>query len=165
MSKSFVKRSLSVVLLFAALLCVSAPALAYPKWVGVKGKWSIVRNESQKDPNAKDYKKIKVSVTYTNNSKDKIVTAIFNKTLGMSATLNIYTDSFHYFTDTATTKANIKSTKVSKMELYPGQSTSMYYLFPINIPSSAMNYLNSYGIARWDINKWWHDFQVSSKGI
>ncbi|MBQ9527549.1 MAG: hypothetical protein IJR68_08055 [Fretibacterium sp.] len=162
MSKSFVKRSLSVVLLFAALLCVSAPALAYPKWVGVKGKWSIVRNESQKDPNAKDYKKIKVSVTYTNNSRDKIITAIFNKTLSMEGGLKVKWDGGGRY-GAEPIKASIKSTRVSKMELYPGQSTSMYYLLPVNGTSHLRDF-NKYG-ADLGINKWWHDFQVSSKGI
>ena len=163
MSKSFVKRSLSVVLLFAALLCLSAPAMARPNWIGIKGKYSIVRNEKQKNPRAKDYKQIRFSVTYTNNSSDKIVTAIFNKTLSVSCTAFykwlVYNDS------AGTIKASIKSTRVSKMELYPGQSTSMYYLLPINIQNADhLSHFNKDGGSIKDI-KWSHDFQVSSKGI
>ena len=152
---------------FAALLvCVlaglwAAPAHAYPKWVGVSGKWSIVRNEKQKDVNAKNYKQLRCDVTYTNNSKDRVITAIFNKTISMSGTLRVRWDTGLYGPENIT--ASTKSSNVTKMELYPGQSKTFYYILTIDkIP--YLSRFNQYG-AELKIIKWGHDFQVSTQKL
>ena len=170
MRKTLMKRSLGFVMLMAALLCVSAPALAYPKWIGVKGKLSIVRNEKQKDKNANNYKQLKLVVTYKNNSRDKIITAIFNKTTSLNCSIYaVYIPAgYQYVKENGeVASCNVKgakSDKVNKCELYPGQSISLAYYF--NVTSfkkrNVFNTGNPYIKGNW---KFGHDFQVSSKGI
>ena len=152
---------------FAALLvCVLAalwavPANAYPKWVGIKGRpWAVVRNEKQKDPNANDYKLLRMPVTYTNNSKDKIITAIFNKTISFSCKFGIDVVTQAYNSTT-------KWSTVNKLELYPGQSHTLNYYHIVNRSNwdaGPRKWFNTDQVVIRDI-KWNHDFNVSTQTI
>ena len=153
--------------IFAALLVcltvglLAAPALARPKWVGVSGRWTIVRNEKQKDKDAKDYKQACCEVTYTNKSKDKIITAIFNKTISMSSRLS----GIHFGSAGKDVTANGKFTDVTKVELYPGQSVSRKYTMNIEMTTSGGRWLfNQYGGELTNL-KWNHDFNVTTQTI
>ena len=168
MNKNFIKRSFSILLLITALLCFAAPSWARPNWVSTNAKWSIVRNEKQNDPKANNYYYLKASVTYTNNSEDKIILSIFGKTLNATGTV-YYWDKYNTGNTAGTLNSSIKSTKVNNMNLYPGQSTSLYYLFPFN---GKLPYLSAFNTNRKNGRKsgvrdikWSHDFKVSTKRI
>ena len=173
---------------FAVLLvCVlaalwAAPAWARPKWVSIKSKVSIVRNEKQKDQNANDYKKIRVAVTYTNNSKDKIITAIFNKTLSQYADIYVkekQADITAYSVNVVYRDVDrkigsydakgLKYTSVNKCELYPGQSMTLNYDFTLvkTMPTWDAGNRKKFNTGKPFVKnlKWSHDFQVRTEDL
>ena len=156
---------------FAALLvCVlaalwAAPAWAYPKWIGVRGKVSIERNEKQNDPNSGTYKRFRLIVTYTNNSKDKIIKAIFNKTINLTCDLHLKNGNkiAGYKTEPTHT-----STKVNKCELWPGQSITLNYYLHLDIShwkyAAERKRFNTNEIVARNL-KWTHEFQVRTEDL
>ncbi len=152
-----------LVCVLAGMLGAAAPAWAYPKWIGIKGKLSIERNDEQKDPNSGTYKRYRFIVTYTNNSKDKIVTAIFNKTINLTCDLHLKNGN-----KIANDKKGLTSTKVNKCELWPGQSISLHYYPLLDIS----HWKNAAERKRFNTNeivaknlKWTHDFQVRTEDL
>jgi hypothetical protein len=153
------KSIVSLVAVLLLTLALTGAAHARPNWVGITAKVSMMK--TGKNINAAGYWTARVTVTYKNNSRDKIITVIFNKT----GTITIQDSGGQgYIVDTNSSKAN-------KMELYPGQSTKLHYDRQITRLSSP------YPGATWkDINsrflkmkvkivRWSHDFQVRSKNL
>ncbi len=162
------------------LLCLSAvfgavPSQAYPNWIGVKsGTWDIVRDKySYRD-------KVRIPVTYTNNSRNKIITMFFNKTVSTSfdvhAKVKKKDGNTFYVRPNYVKQVEIKMgsfnfkdlrwTDLNKVQLYPGQSWSMTYSFFIKVPDKTGGYdLKDYtrGNPYLKNIRWNHDFQVQSK--
>ena len=115
-----------------------------------------MRNEKQKDPNATNYKILRVTVTYTNNSKDRVVTECFNKTIGHSCDFYVKEEVIEKYYETdedddddddddyyyvekkrkvtkevtlgSHKRYGMKFPKVDKLnDIYPGQSWSTTY--------------------------------------
>ena len=128
-------------LLAAALAVFCILALAQtsfagaPKWVEARVTPSLV--VIGKDKTKPGYLGIKVVATHKNNSKDgKIITAIFNKHLKLTAKGQAGDIMGHAFS------RSITSSKVNKCEVYPGQSINLNYIIPID--AQSMKTLKSY---------------------
>ena len=180
-----------LVCVLAGMLGATAPAWASrPNWVSSKATVGIVRNEKQKDPNAGDYKQIRVTVTYTNNSRDRIVTECFNKTMDLACGFYINEvvtekyraldedDDYYYMAERKVKKDvqlasykrdGVKYSKVDKLkDVYPGQTWTLTYYLGINLSNKwkaeSRKKFNTGNIFLKDI-KWSHGFQVKSKGM
>ena len=155
-----------LVCLLAALW--AAPAWAYPDWISCKPTVRLVRNEKQTDPNSGTYKRFCLTVTYTNRSKDKIVEAIFNKTIDLTCDLYRKEGRNEIKAADYKTEPTHKSTKVNKCELWPGQSMELNYYLQLDISSwrsaEQRKKFNTSEIVAKNI-RWSHDFQVQSKKI
>jgi len=178
MSKNFIKRSLSFVLLIAALLCFAAPSWARPNWVSFKSKVSIVRNDKQKDSNAGNYKRVKVSITYTNNSKDKIIKAFFNKSISFTCDFYVTERQTPWMGNDwkenvdvklSSFKANnIKYAQVNKCEVYPGQSYTLNYFINFSTSKWSKENRKKFNTGKpfyKNLKNWAHDFQVQTEKI
>ena len=157
--------------LFAVLLVcllsvlLTSSAWARPNWIGIKGYAAIVRNENQNDPNSGTYKRFRFTVMYTNNSKDKIIRAIFDKTLDVTCDMflrNGYKIA-HYTMDPPH-----NFTAVNKCELWPGQSIKLNYYPYLDIAhwkdAAQRRRFNTNEIILKDI-KWTHDFRVRTENL
>ena len=179
-----------LVCVLAGMLGAAAPAWAsYPNWVSSRATVSVVRNEKQKDPNAGDYKQIRVTVTYTNNSRDRIVTECFNKTMDLACGFyvkEVVTEKYRkededgdFYTSDRKVKKDVqlasykrdgvKYSKVDKLkDVYPGQTWTLTYYLGINLSNKwkaeSRKKFNTGNIFLKDI-KWSHGFQVKSKGM
>ena len=178
-----------LVCVLAGMLGATAPAWASrPNWVSSRATVSIVRNEKQKDPNAGDYKQIRVTVTYTNNSRDRIVTECFNKTMDLACGFyvkEVVTEKYRkededgdfYTTDRKVKKDvklgsykrdGVKFPKVDKVnDVYPGQTWTLTYYLGLNLSkwkAEPRKKFNTGNLFLKDI-KWSHGFQVKSKGM
>lgn len=89
----------------------------------VKWKWVKYSVQTDKRFPKNDYRHtvIRVVIRYTNVSNDKIVTAFFKKATSLTA----WIDNKSPFS------AYAASTKVNKVELYPGQSYDLAYFLPV----------------------------------
>ncbi len=152
---------------FSSVETAIASEYQKPSWVNTTAKAAVIRNSKVKNINSPDYYIVKFTITYTNNSRDKIITKIFNK-----KTL------VEYIMPTASgvkKKLYYKgtSTRVNTVELYPGQSTSLvYYTTPFNFMKHLAGGTVASQIKRYNefLNskkmkftfKYWHGFQVRS---
>jgi hypothetical protein len=100
---------------FVAMFAGEAAAANRPSWLGWKFYTEFERTPNVSNINSPNYWRLKISVTHTNNSTNRIVTAIFNKSLTVTAT------------GARDNKASVKSTRVNETNLYPGQSQTLYY--------------------------------------
>jgi hypothetical protein len=124
-----VKIMLTGLLLF--VLLGAGDALAKPQWLKCSFTPSIAI--TGKNPNAHDYYSLKIVVRHANKSEDKIVKAIFDKKLEFSAVFNAGNKN--------ECEVVLKSTKVNKMELYPGQTIKLTYIVPLS-KLKGMKYVN-----------------------
>ena len=92
-----------------------------------------------KNPEASDYYSLKIVVEHINKSDNDIITAIFDKKLIFSAVFNA-----GYTAGECT--AVLRSTKVSKVEIYPGQSVKLAYQIRLDTFIKNVNWvpINSY---------------------
>jgi hypothetical protein len=111
---------LAVMLLAVCALVFGGEAAAKPSWL--KTTWSSKIVVTGKDKTKGDYLSVRISIKHTNNG-DEIITSFFNKTLKMVSTVKDYTSKGEY---------TLKSTKVNKAEVYPGQSYTLSYDIPLN---------------------------------
>lgn len=80
-----------------------------------------------KDSEKPGYLGLRVGVTHKNISKNgEIVTAIFDKKLSITYNFSFNSSGKNPISRTIT------SSKVTKVELYPGQSKTLYYMIPID---------------------------------
>lgn len=113
-------------------------AFSAPKWIKITYSKPTLQVVG-KDKNNSGYLALKVSVIHKNNSKNgEVITAIFDKELGISYTIRNYIglgSKGNRFT------TSVKSNKVNKVDIYPGQKFTLYYLVPIQ---SKGNYQGSF---------------------
>ena len=158
-------------LLIGLVLFLGGKAEAKPTWI--KSTISAPKVVKTGDNiNYGNYYSLKFSVKHTNNHPDgKIVTAIFDKTLKLwDAECSIkYTVSKINYT--------LRSSRVNKMELYPGQSYSLAYSIPLDkLFKNVSNWkdLNkNINTFKWSGKKkmsngkmgftWSYDYQVTTK--
>ena len=156
-----IKFALAAALLAIFVAAFAGEALAKPDWLSVKIKtWSIERGNSGPVLN--------VSITHANNSKNREVTQISDKSGKFTLTKNhVYRGK----TYTATCVVPLSSDKVNKVELSPGESTSLSYSLPIK---SVENGINGYSWSSseatqfvlsggWKISSWNYDCSVKSQ--
>jgi hypothetical protein len=161
-----IKRGLLVLMLAVFALTFAGEAQARPDWIKCSYTPSIVVTGQNKGKS--DYLSLKIVVEYTNNNPDGAVIAkIFNKTLTFSAT------SQYSSSNKEKAKGTVKSTKVSGVEIYPGQSTKLWYLIPVNKLGLGVGNANWTGfndlLLHTDVKKCFtdrsysHDFQVRTE--
>lgn len=141
-----------------------AAAADKPKWLQTKiASWSIKKSGKVKNSNAAGYCEIHVSINHKNTSSDRIVTALYDKT--GSFTLSVLMGIAVRDNVTAT----LRSTRVNRVSLDPGQSITLKYMLLINkreANASAWSYINDGLLKRGPkIARWSYDVKVKSKGI
>ncbi len=129
----------TVLLAAAFLFCgVASQAQAAPVLT-----WKVMKiyPEVDKDhPSVKDRKHVclHVSILYKNVSSDQIVTAIFDKTMRAEGSVKYassYVDNVYHTRGSFGYSFKIndfRSTRVNKVELYPGQSIQLGYSLPLS---------------------------------
>lgn len=140
MGKSKIALKALFLFIFAFLFLSAEEVAARPQWLKVDCTPYIV--VTGKNPQASDYYSLKIVVEHINKSDNEIITAIFDKKLIFSALFNA-----GYSTSECT--AVLRSTKVSKVEIYPGQSVKLAYQIRLDTFIKNVNWVpvNSY-IAR-----------------
>ena len=132
----------SIILLTAfCTFSFAQDAFSAPKWIKVTYSKPTLQVIG-KDKNNSGYLALKVSVTHKNNSKKgEVIKAIFDKTLQVSYTLG--PGRYTSLSNTVNVTSRVKSNKVNKVEIYPGQKFTLYYLVPIDkkgsIGKSSLN--------------------------
>jgi hypothetical protein len=137
-----------------------------PSWISTKGSPKVVKKDNA------IY--IDYTVTYKNNSKNgEILTAIYDKTLQLQGTLNWkytspdpYNGKMDTWSGSKEFKYTLKSSKVSKVEVYPGQTTKVTYRFDVKKGAEFDKYdwERAYkNEVTFKTVKWSHDFQATSK--
>ena len=150
----------------------AAPVLT---WKAVK----IYPEVNKEHPGMKDKKhfRLHVSILYKNASRDQIVTAIFDKTLKVEGKVQYQSRYENNVTHSRYTFGysvkidDFRSTRVNKVELYPGQTIQLGYDLPL---SSAVK-TNGYEATLENFNKGHykkmkykvtgHSFRISKKPI
>ena len=134
-----------------------ARAADKPKWLGTKiVEWKLVRNEKVKGLHQLGYYNFYVKIRHTNNSSDRVVTALYDKK-----------GTFTIITDTAKATLPLRSTKLNRVSLDPGQSYNLFYTLPITkfepgtLPSQGNGSLKS----NKKRIKWSYDLKVKSEKI
>ncbi len=115
---------LSTIIAAVFLFCSAVPeAQAYPSNI-VRYKVGTIRAKVNKNYPENDMRRsyYNVKITYTNVSRNKIITVFFNKTLRMDGKLKFNNSGFIAYG---------KFSKPSKVELYPGQSVTQGYNVPV----------------------------------
>ena len=130
------KIALKALFLFIfALLSLSAEEVAAnPKWLPVDCTPYIV--VTGKNPQASDYYSLKIVVEHNNKSDNEIITAIFDKKLIFSAVFN------GGYGASVECQAVIRSTKVNKVEIYPGQSVKLAYQIRLDAFIKNVNWIH-----------------------
>jgi hypothetical protein len=136
-----------LVLLLAILISTFADeAMARPKWLGVKLKYSA---------QAEGYGgKMKLSVTISNDSDDRIVTQLSE--MKGSATFTARWNSGTELKDTK--KFTFSDKKARKVELTPGESKTYTWTLPYTLKEGYVIYNQ-----RWKCEKW--SFDCSAKSV
>ncbi len=151
---------------FSLLFAFSAeanPSYSHPNWIKVSGNLSFVRNPKVNNIKHPDYWQVQLTVTYKNNSNDKILTRLFKKDIlvdfSMSAidptayTLNAKRQKVYRKVTTHVISPKVSSTKVNKVELYPGQSTKLTYILPLkNLMSTLDKMMHIYDVEKLNQN-------------
>jgi hypothetical protein len=145
--------------------------MAIPKWLSWKPTYTLVRNEKQKNAKASDYYILRIDITYTNKSRDKVITAFFNKDMGVTCDAYIRENrwvngrgSIPQDVKIASCKYGKTWTNVSKCELYPGQSYKLIYRFNAKLPS-GQNKFNTNKYRSFKNIRLKHDLQVQTKNL
>ena len=124
-----VKFALTAVLLavFAVAFAGEALAAKNPDWVKWSWSTSLVRNDKVNDSSPDRYS-IKISVTHKNNSSNKDMIAIYDKTVTFSATIaNVYTIAQYG----KAVKKTITSDKINEINVWPGKSYTLVFFIPV----------------------------------
>ena len=127
---------------FATEEVMAQQAQGRPSWLAYKwDSWQFV--VTGKDPNSSDYYSIKIGIKHTNNSSNRDLKAIYKKKLTFSATVTKdYVSSFDatgkiqylylYKNGGKYVKKTITSDKVNNVNVWPGNSYTLYYFIPLN---------------------------------
>jgi len=160
------KLALAVLLLAVFAFMSAGEAQAKPEWLGVKIKsWSI--RKVGDDPSKPGYYSLQLKITHTNNNDDRVITSIYDKTGKMTLKKDfVYANK----KTTAVAVVNLKSTKVNKVDLTPGESTTLTYDLPITQCDNGLKGVGwswseanaLLGSGGWKLT-WSYDCQVKSK--
>jgi hypothetical protein len=129
-----------------------------PKWVSTKVvKWQVQKSKTI-PYNKPGHVILSVEIQHKNNSTDKVITRIYDKLL--SITLN----------DSSGSQAAIKSNKVNKVSVEPGQTCTLRYPMPVMLQKKGSNWSvvnkNLLGNAKsLKMNNLYYDFAVKAEGI
>ena len=165
---------LSAVLLMVFVMMSAGEAQAKPDWVGVKIKsWKIVRG-SGKNVGEPNYYNLYLEITHTNNSRDRVVTALYEKTGQVTITrdfvLKSASTNWRAINARAFSVVKINYAGTNNVDLTPGESKTLIYNIPINHCDSGVPYNWTWsesnkllGSGGWKISKWNYDVSVKSK--
>jgi hypothetical protein len=130
--------ALLAVLLAVLIAAFADTAAAKPEWIGVKIKsWSIRKvGDNAGKPG---YYSLHLEVTHTNNSDDRVVTNIYDKTGKMTLKKGCVIAGKK---TTAFSVVNLKSTKNNKVDLTPGESVTLTYNLPITNSDNGLKGVN-----------------------
>ena len=119
--KGKIKYALAAVWLAVFVAAFAGEALAKPDWVSIKiQSWSV------KEVNGSW--KLRLAITHTNNSDNRVVTNIYDK----YGTFTIKKQYLHNGKEaTASCKMTLKSNKNNEVNLTPGESSTLNYELPI----------------------------------
>ena len=160
--KRMSRKFFAVLLVCLTAALWTAPAWAYPKWVGSKATWVVKLDEKNKNLGKGTEKVLKISVTYTNNSKDKLIKAFYNRTHSFYCEFYVKDGQNEVYLGSVKRDGE-KFDNPWKVEVYPGQSVKRDYTFGLDLSKwSDVNrraFNNSKQILIRN-GKWTHDFQV-----
>ncbi len=129
----------TVLLAAAFLFCgVASQAQAAPVLTWKVEKFSHAVNKDHPGLKDKNHLLLRVYILYKNVSSDQIVTAIFDKTLKVEGSVKYASDYVDNVTHTRSSFGysvkidNFRSTRVNKVELYPGQTIVLHYDLPLS---------------------------------
>lgn len=134
----------------------------HPSWVKWSWKYRIIRDDGQY--------KFKIDITYRNNSRDKLIKSIFNKTLNLSfkqCTFTYGAPEIKYkgkdYKILANCHGRISSTRVNSCKLYPGESYTLTYYMPFNRFNWKYKYLpKQHALLKLKLT---HTFQVQKENM
>ena len=123
---------LMMMFFMATLAGGEAQAANMPDWLKITWKQSLVRNSDKsvtiKSPN---YWMLQIAVTHTNKSRDRDITAIYDKTLTYTAAFNQKPTNVSMGWDDPI-KRTAKFGKVIKVELWPQQSETLNFFISLD---------------------------------
>ena len=135
MKKSNLLKITVLCVFFASFFVEQSMAQGRPDWLAWKwDSWKFV--VTGKDIKKDDYYSLRIGIKHTNNSSSKDVTAIYKKTLTFSATVN---NNLTWVTNQGkAVKKTITSDKINNIDIWPGNSYTLYYDIPVKdlIPAS-----------------------------
>jgi hypothetical protein len=98
-----------------------------PQWVSTKlTKWYIKKNEEQTNDSKAGYAVLYIEMEHTNNSTDKIITRLYDKS-------GSFTVSYLGRKEIMP----LKSVKVNRVYIEPGQKHTLFYSIPFKQPLSG----------------------------
>ncbi|MDL2268100.1 hypothetical protein LJC46_09000 [Desulfovibrio sp. OttesenSCG-928-G15] len=136
-----------------------------PKWLHTKIlKWSIKKNAKATDNSKGGYYELHLEIRHTNTSADKVVTTLYDKTGSFILSGGVEVGS----TLRAEVSAPLRSTKVNRVSLDPGQGITLTYTLSINKNHSTewwrkINEAISQKLFK--IKSWTYDLKVKSREI
>lgn len=129
----------TILIAAAFLFCGLVPqAQAAPVLTWKVEKFSHAVNKDHPGLKDKNHLRLHVSILYRNVSSDQIVTAIFDKTLKVEGSVKFASKFENDVTHTRYTFGysikidDFRSTRVNKVELYPGQTIVLHYDLPLS---------------------------------
>ncbi len=134
----------------------------YPSWVKWTWRYKIINDNGQK--------KFKIDITYRNNSRDKIMKSIFNKTLTLSfkqCEEAYYGGDIKYkgraYKTITNCRGHLTSTRVNSCKLYPGESYTLTYYMPFNKFNWRLKYSSKHHkLLNFKLS---HKFQVQKQNM
>ena len=151
---------------FTGIENASAATAQKPKWVKIYMLKPLHVRVTKQGP------EVKVRIKYVNNSTDKVITRIYDKTLKLNYGYRI--DGINgrgsvYAEGGSRLWTNHRSTKVNRVRIDPGQSYILHYWVKLG------NKRNQYGIgsmkkftvdkALYKSLKWSHSYKIKYEGI
>lgn len=164
------RASTAFLMVFALVACllfaVPGEALAAPSkptWVETKiVSWKIVRNKNVTSQNDSGYYAVEVKIRHRNTSTDKIIKSFYDKVGTVTVKTSI----------TQLTGA-LRSTKVNRVSMDPGQSFDLLYTLPLTSRDGGNTHwsiINSELGKKIEsksnkVTKWTYDLKVKWEGI
>ena len=162
----------------ALLFCGAIPqAQAAPVLTWKVMKISPAVDKDHPSPKDKKHLNLHVSIQYRNVSNDQVVTAIFDKTIraeGSVTYASSYVDNVYHSRGTFGYSFKIddfRSTRVNKVELYPGQTIQLGYDLPLssvirtNGSEASLEKFNKGHYKKLKVKVTGHTFRFSKKSI
>ena len=151
---------------FTGIENASAATAQNPKWVKIYMLKPLhVRMTKQGRP------EVKVRIKYVNNSTDKVITRIYDKTLKLNYGYRIdgINDGAVYTVGGSRLWTNHRSTKVNRVQIDPGQSCILYYWVKLGNKRSEYSIASMKNFtvdnALFKSLKWSHSYKIKYEGI